>query len=108
MKTIIFMAVLIGIVSSECLLGVDMSTSVTTSTFQCMIQNDYHYAIVRAYRSFGGMDNNAVQTLQNARSLGMYTDIYMFPCRGKDPIQQVDELMDNIPSYLYNIIWVDV
>ena len=29
-------------------------------------------------------------------------------CRGKDPIQQVNSMMDNVPSNYYNYVWVYV
>lgn len=32
----------------------------------------------------------------------------MFPCRGKNASQQVDELITGLPANLYDTIWVDV
>jgi hypothetical protein len=32
----------------------------------------------------------------------------MFPCRGKNGTAQVDEMMNGIPTNLYDTIWIDV
>lgn len=55
-----------------------------------MKSNGYQFAIVRGYCSYGGIDSHAAQTLTNAKSAGMITDMYMFPCRGKSATSQVD------------------
>ena len=78
------------IVATNCVLGVDVSQPFSTSTFQCMKSNGYQFAIVRGYCSYGGVDSHAAQTLTNAKSAGMITDMYMFPCRGKSATSQVD------------------
>ena len=78
------------VVYSQCTLGVDVSQLFSSSTYQCMKNNGYQFAIIRGYCSYGAPDHNVVQGLQNAKSVGMITDIYMFPCRGKDPTAQVN------------------
>mgnify|MGYP003683967685 CR=1 FL=1 len=107
MKAYIFFALLfIGCLST---FGVDVASKVTSSQFQCM--KDSHkinYAIVRAWRSFGGIDANANETLKNAKNAGLETDIYMFPCRGKLPGDQAQEMMDKTDSTLYDKVWIDV
>ena len=70
--------------------GVDLAGSFSTSTFQCIKNGGYSFAILRAYRSPGSFDTTVVQSLTNARSAGLTTDIYMFPCRGKNATAQVD------------------
>lgn len=96
------------IYSSTSTLGVDVSQLFSTSTYQCMKSNGFSFAIIRGYCSYGGVDHNAVQSLNNARAAGMITDIYMFPCRGKSASAQVDEMMNSIPANLYGMIWIDV
>lgn len=92
----------------SCVLGVDVSQLFSTSTYQCMKSNGYQFAIIRGYCSYGAVDSHAVQGLNNAKSAGMITDIYMFPCRGKSATAQVDEMMAAIPSNLYGMVWIDV
>ena len=70
--------------------GIDASSPLSIDTLKCFIKSGYYFVIPRAYRSFGAVDNNALQSLRNAQSLSMYADIYMWPCRGKDPVQQAD------------------
>jgi hypothetical protein len=78
------------IMNSFCLTGVDVSQLFTTSVYNCMKTNGYHFVIIRGFCSFGGIDHNAVQGLKNAKAAGLTTDIYMFPCRGKSATTQVD------------------
>lgn len=110
MKNILACALIVALslYSAECVLGVDVSQLFPTSTFQCIKNNGYSFAIIRGYCSYGGVDHNAVQSLNNARAAGLITDIYMFPCRGKSATAQVDEMMNAIPSNLYGMIWIDV
>lgn len=92
----------------SCFLGVDVSQLFPVSAYQCLKSNGYGFAIVRGYCSFGGIDHNAVQSLTNAKSAGMITDVYMFPCRSKSPQTQVDEMFAGIPSNLFGMVWIDV
>jgi hypothetical protein len=55
-----------------------------------MKKDGYSFAIVRGFCSYGGVDQHAVQSLTNAKSAGLITHIYMFPCRSKSPTAQVD------------------
>ena len=100
--------VLLLVVSSLCTLGVDVSQLFSTSTYQCMKNNGYAFAIIRGYCSYGGVDGNVVNNLNNARAAGLITDIYMFPCRGKSASAQVDQMMAAIPANLYGMVWIDV
>ena len=92
----------------QCVLGVDVSQLFSVSTYQCMKKNNYLFTIIRAYKSYGGVDSSAVAGLTNAKKAGLITDIYMFPCRGKSATAQVDELIKGVPKSLYGMIWVDV
>jgi hypothetical protein len=94
--------------SFNCYLGVDVSQLFPTSAYQCLKSNGYGFTIVRAYCSFGGVDHNAVQSLTNAKAAGMITDVYLFPCRSKNPATQVDEMMAAVPANLYGMVWIDV
>ncbi len=104
----IVVALCLGLYTVNCTLGVDVSQLFPTSTFQCIKNGGYGFAIIRGYCSYGGVDHNAVQSLTNAKSAGLITDIYMFPCRGKSATAQVDEMMNAIPANLYGMIWIDV
>lgn len=42
------------------------------------------------------------------KQAGLHTDIYMFPCRGKDPAAQATLLLNSIPAALYEYIWIDI
>ena len=96
------------VVSSFCTLGVDVSQLFSTSTYQCLKNNGYHFVIPRGYCSYGGVDAHVVQNLNNAKAAGMITDIYMFPCRGKSASAQVDQMMSAISSKLFGMVWIDV
>jgi hypothetical protein len=57
------------------------------------------FAIPRAWCSYGGIDSNGINSVNNARAAGMpYVDIYMFPCRGKSATDQVNQLFSYVGS----------
>lgn len=86
----IFLSLSLFFYTANCVLGVDLAGAFQTSTFQCLKNAGYHYSIIRAFHSTGSIDKTAVQSLTNAKSVGLETDIYMFPCRGKAASAQVD------------------
>jgi hypothetical protein len=81
---------IIGLYSANCVFGIDLAGSFTTSTFTCLKNAGNTFAIVRAFHSYGSIDTTATASLTNAKSAGLSTDIYMFPCRGKSATAQVD------------------
>lgn len=89
-KIAVLLLLCISLQIAESSVGVDVSQLFSTGTYQCMANNGYEFAILRGYCSYGGVDGNAVQGLQNARNAGLITDVYMFPCRGKSGTAQVD------------------
>lgn len=88
----VFLVILVSSLAyvARSVLGVDVSQLFSVSTYQCMKKNNYLFAIIRAYKSYGGLDSNAIAGLANAKKAGLITDIYMFPCRGKSATAQVD------------------
>lgn len=88
--------------------GVDVSQPFSSATYSCMKNNGVEFAIIRGYCSYGGIDSRAVEGLNAARSVGLITDIYMFPCRGKSATAQVNEMMAGIPNNLFGMVWIDV
>lgn len=108
-KEIFGLVLVLGLLhSANCVLGIDLAGSYSTSTFQCLKNAGNSFAIVRAFHSYGSIDTTATASLNNARSSGLTTDIYMFPCRGKSATAQVDEMMSGISANLYGMIWIDV
>lgn len=59
------------------------------SNFTCFKNSGYSQIIIRAYHSYGAIDLDAKQNILQANEAGLATDIYMFPCRGKDATTQV-------------------
>lgn len=88
--------------------GVDLFAASSVATFSCFKNSGYTFAVIRAFRSSGILDTNAANNLQNAKAAGLSTDIYMFPCRGKDPTSQVNTLISGISTNLYSTVWIDV
>jgi hypothetical protein len=87
---LIVLLIVLSLSSVSCVQGVDLSQLYSTATYQCLRNNGFEFAIPRGYCSFGGMDPNIIQNLQNGKSAGLITDFYMFPCRGKSGTAQVD------------------
>ena len=66
--------------------GIDVSTAVNKSAFECLKRQGKSYVIVRVWRSIGTVDPNAVQTMRNAWDAGMEeVDGYIFPNQIFDP-----------------------
>ena len=99
---------LVALPQIEASIGVDVSQLFSVSTYQCMKSNGYTFAILRGYCSYGGHDVNAVQGLKNAKAAGLITDIYMFPCRGKSAVAQVDDMFATVDPSLWGMVWIDV
>jgi hypothetical protein len=64
------------------------------NNFTCLAQQGYYHTIVRAYHSYGAIDLDAPSLIQQSNKAGLSTDVYMFPCRGKNATLQVNELID--------------
>ena len=89
--------------------GVDFSTPLSVSTFQCLKSYDYTFAIPRAWKSYGAFDSESIQNIANARAAGIpYVDVYMFPCRGQSATNQVNQLISSLGSANYGQIWLDI
>jgi hypothetical protein len=59
--------------------------------------------------SYGAFDSHGLQNVKNARAAGIpYVDVYMFPCRGKSAADQVHDLINNMGSADYGMVWLDV
>lgn len=59
-------------------------------SFQCMKDLGYSHSIIRAYHSYGAIDIVAASTIPLSNQMGLSTDVYMFPCRGKNATVQVN------------------
>lgn len=88
--------------------------------FTCMKNLGYEHSIIRAYHSYGAIDTVAPGSIQLSNQAGLSTDVYMFPCRGKNATTQVNELIDFLDSmmktpgtssyyeYQTGTIWLDI
>lgn len=90
--------------------GIDLSTLTSAESFQCLVDTqNVTFAVIRGYRSYGAVDPNVKANLKNAQDAGIYfVDVYQFPCRGKSPVDQANELIDHLGSDDYGYIWIDV
>lgn len=64
------------------------------NNFTCLAQLGYTHSIVRAYHSYGAIDTDASSLVQRSNNAGLTTDVYMFPCRGKNASLQANQLVD--------------
>lgn len=60
------------------------------NNFTCLVQQGYSHSIIRAYHSYGAIDLDAPLLIQQSNKAGLSTDVYMFPCRGKNATFQVN------------------
>ena len=89
-KLIGFLVTLCLLHTTYCELGIDVSQLFSVANYTCAKNNGVSFGIPRGYCSFGGMDKNVIQSLKNMKEAGLKTDVYMFPCRGKNATQQVN------------------
>jgi hypothetical protein len=45
---------------------------------------------------------DAAVSISASNAAGLSTDVYMFPCRGKDPVVQVKELLEYLDGMMEN------
>ena len=69
-------------------------------SFPCMKDLGFEHSIIRAYHSYGAIDTVAPENIRQSNLNGFSTDVYMFPCRGKNATQQVNELVDFLESMM--------
>lgn len=71
--------------------GVDVSQRTYASSFSCIRDYGYNFAIVRVYQSNGQCDPNGPYTINDAWAGGMaHVDGYIFPCYScGNPAKQV-------------------
>ncbi len=70
------------------------------NNFSCLVQQGYYHSIIRAYHSYGAIDTDAPSLIQQSNRAGLSTDVYMFPCRGKNATLQVTELINYLESMM--------
>jgi len=102
-------------VSAEGVYGIDVSSVVSVSSFQCLSGVGITSVVVRAYRSSGSIDSNACTTLNNANAAGFrYRDAYIFPCPtcGTTPASQINDMVQYLqstcPSAWSGRLWLDI
>ena len=60
------------------------------SDFSCLAEQGYSRTVIRAYHSYGAIDIDAAKSIPLSNQAGLTTDVYMFPCRGKNATAQVN------------------
>eukprot|EP01088_Endostelium_zonatum_P001209 TRINITY_DN11507_c0_g1_i1.p1 TRINITY_DN11507_c0_g1~~TRINITY_DN11507_c0_g1_i1.p1 ORF type:complete len:229 (+),score=50.44 TRINITY_DN11507_c0_g1_i1:44-688(+) len=92
--------------------GVDVSQFTSESSFQCLNQRGFNFAIVRGFDSTGRVDPNCVGSIANAWAAGFaHVDVYMFPCYScGNPAGQMLSLVNHLSNggARYGTIWVDI
>lgn len=85
------MLILISILVAICSPAkvVDLAGSYSLDNFACFKDNGIQRSIIRAYHSYGKIDLDAEANILNSNKAGLATDLYMFPCRGRNATQQV-------------------
>lgn len=91
--------------------GVDISAWCGQSTWSCLKNNGYNFAIVREWQSVCRVDPNGVHSVANAWAAGIaHVDIYLFPSYtcGTSPASQVDQTIASMGSIPFGQLWFDV
>jgi len=91
--------------------GVDVSTLLLPAAWQCLVGQNYTFAIVRCFQSTGNPDPNAPQTIQNAWDGQVkHVDVYMFPCGtcAASAATQVQAAISSVAGSKYTRFWFDI
>eukprot|EP01125_Pyxidicula_operculata_P000356 TRINITY_DN10403_c0_g1_i1.p1 TRINITY_DN10403_c0_g1~~TRINITY_DN10403_c0_g1_i1.p1 ORF type:complete len:217 (-),score=29.04 TRINITY_DN10403_c0_g1_i1:51-701(-) len=93
--------------------GVDVSAPVSQGSAGCLnSQDNYQWAVVRCWHSYGAPDSNVVQSVANFWAAGFSNvDVYMFPCFScGDPAGQVTNAVKYLQSNSVNFttFWFDI
>lgn len=95
--------------------GVDVSSTISTSSASCFVSAGYSFVIPRGYQSTGKVDTQVCTSIKNAYSSGVKTrDTYLFPCPtcSKSAATQMSELVSylnsNCKSQWSGRIWLDI
>ncbi len=87
--------------------------------YNCLKVQGYQRSIIRAFHSYGAIDLDAPNNIKQSNAAGLATDVYMFPCRGKNATTQANQLVDFLNSmkaqstksafeYQTGMIWLDI
>jgi hypothetical protein len=95
---------------SSATIGIDISSLFAVSSWQCLRNSGYTFAIVRCFCSTGNPDHNCPQSVSNAWQAGFeYVDIYMFPCpQCGNARAQVQSLYNFASNVKYGLMWLDI
>ncbi|KAL4476535.1 hypothetical protein ABPG74_010268 [Tetrahymena malaccensis] len=104
--TFVVLLALLSFQGAQAVIGVDISQPF--SNFQCLKNNGVQFVIARGYMSYGAVDTSNIATLQSAKSVGLITDIYHFPCVGKVSAASQAQATINAYGSLYGTVWIDV
>lgn len=75
-------------IQAQSALAVDISGKF--SNYTCLKGSGRDLAIIRAYHSYGAIDTDAPLNIKQSNAAGLLTDVYLFPCRGKNATTQVN------------------
>ena len=96
------------VMGTFCMHGIDVKSPVPFSAFQCLLSKGVEFVVIRGYTGDGNLDSSASSNLRLIQSIGLTGDIYMETCRAKNATEQANEMLDAIPSNLYNKVWVSI
>ena len=109
--SVLFVLVLAAI-PSRATLGVDVAYNYPLSSWKCLRNSGYEFAIVRCYQSLGHVDAQCAASVQKAWNAGFkHVDLYMFPCpKCGNATSQVKTLHDYVKAqgFTYGQLWVDI
>lgn len=99
-------------VPTQATLGVDVAYNYPLSSWSCLKNNGYQFAIIRCYQSLGHVDANCASSVEKAWNAGFKNvDLYVFPCpKCGNATGQIQSLYDYVvaQNINYGLIWLDI
>jgi len=95
--------------------GLDVSTTISSSSASCFVSSGYTFAVPRGYKSTGAVDTQVCNSIKAAYTAGFKSrDAYLFPCPtcSKSAATQMSELVSylntNCKTQWSGRIWLDI
>jgi len=90
--------------------GIDVSQLFPVSSWKCVRDYGYKFAIIRGYMSVGKVDPNVAASVNNAWAGGMdHVDLYMFPCpKCGNARGQIQTFYNAVKNLKYGQMWIDI
>jgi hypothetical protein len=85
-------------------LGFSVFQKATAGSFSCFAQMQGSFIMIQGENVNGALNDYAVDNLKYSRMANRLTHVYIFACPTKEPAKQISNILDQLPTNLYNTV----